>query len=95
MLRACIDCGSLSDQPHCPKHRGKSRNGSTRAWRKIRAAVLKRDNYICFYCGRKATTVDHLLPVSRGGSDEEENLVAACAAHNGAKGDLTPAEFGY
>lgn len=92
--RACIDCGALSDEAHCPKHRGKKRNGSTRRWRKVRAAVLKRDNYRCHYCGRSATTVDHLRPISRGGTDDEENLVAACADCNSLKGDLTAAEFG-
>lgn len=95
MLRACIDCGALSDQSHCPEHRGKARNGSTYAWRKVRAAVLKRDHHRCFYCGEPATTVDHLQPISRGGTDNPENLVASCSGCNGAKGDRTPAEFGY
>lgn len=94
VLRACIDCGALSDQAHCPEHRGKRRNGSTSQWRKTRAAVLKRDNYVCFFCGKRATTVDHLHARSRGGTDDEANLVAACAGCNGAKGDMTAAEFG-
>jgi 5-methylcytosine-specific restriction endonuclease McrA len=94
MLRACIDCGALSDQSHCLEHRGKERNGSTRQWRKVRTAVLKRDQHRCFYCGERATTVDHLRPVSRGGTDHESNLVACCSDCNAAKGDKTPAEFG-
>ncbi len=95
MLRACTACGTLSDQDRCLQHRGKNRNGSTRAWRKVRGEVLERDNYVCFYCGGKATTADHLLPVSRGGTDSKENLVAACSDCNGRKGELTAAEFGY
>ena len=94
ILRACIDCGALSNQSHCPKHRGKVRNGSTRQWRKTRAAVLKRDGHRCFYCGKRATTVDHLRPLSRGGTDAEANLVAACTDCNTAKGDKTAAELG-
>jgi 5-methylcytosine-specific restriction endonuclease McrA len=94
VLRACIDCGRLSDEPHCPEHRGEKRNGSTRAWRKVRDEVLKRDHERCFYCGEPATTVDHLRPVSRGGTDDKSNLVAACSDCNGSKGDRTPAEFG-
>jgi 5-methylcytosine-specific restriction endonuclease McrA len=70
------------------------RGGSTRAWRKVRAMVLKRDGYCCVYCGRRATTADHIQPVNRGGTDDEANLVAACATCNVSKGDLTPAEWG-
>jgi 5-methylcytosine-specific restriction endonuclease McrA len=39
-----------------------------------------------------ALTVDHLLPVSRGGEDTWENLVAACVECNNRKGDRTPEE---
>jgi 5-methylcytosine-specific restriction endonuclease McrA len=70
------------------------RGGSTRAWRKVRAVVLERDGYCCVYCGGEATTADHIQPVNRGGTDDEANLVAACATCNGSKGDLTPAEWG-
>ena len=94
ILRACVDCGALSDRIRCAKHRGVERDGSTRAWRKVRAAVLKRDGYRCRYCGAEATTVDHVRPVVSGGTDREDNLVAACAECNRAKGDKTLAEFG-
>lgn len=72
-----------------------ARNGSTRAYRKARAFVIKRDNGICVYCGEPATTADHVIPVSRGGTDDRSNLVAACAICNGAKGDKMPAECGW
>lgn len=57
----------------------------------IRFAVLVRDNYTCQYCGRSAPEgvvlhVDHRLPVSRGGSDNLDNLVTACAECNLGKG---------
>ena len=32
-----------------------------------RAALMRRDNYKCAYCGRKAETIDHVIPRSRGG----------------------------
>jgi 5-methylcytosine-specific restriction endonuclease McrA len=55
------------------------RNGSTSRWRKLRAFVLKRDNYTCYYCGiTTANTCDHLTPIHKGGTDELSNLVAAC-----------------
>lgn len=54
----------------------------------MRFAVLKRDGFKCRYC--KTTddelTVDHVLPVSLGGTDDPENLVAACEPCNQGKG---------
>jgi 5-methylcytosine-specific restriction endonuclease McrA len=60
--------------------------GSTYHWRKIRAKVLLRDQNCCYYCGQEATTVDHLLPRSKGGNDSMDNLVAACTKCNYSKG---------
>ena len=58
-------------------------------------AVLHRDAHICQYgCGRKATTVDHVLPSSRGGLTAWNNLVACCLKCNQAKGNMTPKEAG-
>jgi len=60
--------------------------GSTSLWRKIRARVLSRDNYICQYCGGEADTVDHIIPRRLGGLDDDGNLLAACSRCNNAKG---------
>jgi HNH endonuclease len=38
-------------------------------------------------------TVEHLVPLSRGGTNAPENLAPACAACNGAKGDRLPSEW--
>lgn len=57
-------------------------------------AVLRRDNHQCIYCGRSATTVDHILPRSRGGASTWENLAAACRPCNALKDDRTPEEAG-
>lgn len=62
--------------------------------RVTRVGVLQRDGYACAYCGRRADTVDHVLPRSRGGGDTWFNLVAACQPCNGRKGDRTPREAG-
>jgi hypothetical protein len=41
----------------------------------------------CWYCGETpAGTIDHRVPRSRGGADEPNNLVAACASCNSSKG---------
>jgi 5-methylcytosine-specific restriction endonuclease McrA len=70
------------------------RNGSTSRWRKIRLAILRRDNHTCYYCGiPTATTVDHLTPVEQGGDDSFNNLVSACANCNYSKGNRTEEQY--
>lgn len=60
-----------------------------------RRGVLRRDAHRCGYCGAAATTIDHVLPRSRGGVDSWENLVACCLRCNNLKGDRTPQEMGW
>lgn len=60
-----------------------------------RRGVLRRDGHRCAYCGSSATTVDHVLPRSRGGLDAWDNLVACCVRCNNRKGDRTPQEKGW
>ncbi|WP_156759945.1 HNH endonuclease [Microbacterium karelineae] len=60
-----------------------------------RRGVLRRDGHRCAYCGRSATTIDHVQPRSRGGEDSWENLVAACVKCNNVKSDRTPQEMGW
>lgn len=61
-----------------------------------RAAVMLRDGYTCQYCGtapgRHWLTVDHVLPRSRGGRHDWDNLVTACTRCNQKKGSSTPEE---
>ena len=59
-----------------------------------RAGVLKRDRHRCAYCGGRATTIDHVLPASRGGTWSWLNTVAACGACNSRKSNRTPREAG-
>ncbi|MFI5960178.1 HNH endonuclease [Cryptosporangium sp. NPDC051539] len=60
------------------------------AW--SRPGVLVRDERYCAYCGGHATTIDHVLPRSRGGQNTWSNTVAACGPCNQRKGDRTPSE---
>jgi len=62
------------------------------AW--SRRGVLERDGHRCAYCARTATTIDHVMPVSRGGRNTWRNTVAACDGCNQRKADRTPAEAG-
>ena len=59
-----------------------------------RTGVLARDKHTCAYCGRHASTVDHVLPQSRGGASTWHNAVAACASCNHRKANRTPSEAG-
>ena len=60
-----------------------------------RRGVLRRDNQRCGYCSSSATTIDHVMPRSRGGMDSWENLVACCLKCNNIKGDRTPSEMNW
>jgi 5-methylcytosine-specific restriction endonuclease McrA len=55
--------------------------------------VFLRDKFSCQYCGvRDELTFDHLVPRSKGGLTEWENVVAACSPCNLKKGNLLPKE---
>lgn len=46
-------------------------------------------------CDRRGSTMDHLIPRSRGGSHSWLNVVLMCAEHNNKKGDRTLDELGW
>ena len=58
------------------------------------AALFARDQQLCLYCGRDCSrqhlTRDHVVPLSKGGRDIWENVVAACFHCNSRKGGRTP-----
>ena len=64
--------------------------------------LFARDRYRCQYCGRAAAelkpreslTRDHLLPLSRGGTNDWTNVVTACSPCNTRKGNRMPEEIG-
>ena len=60
-----------------------------------RRAVFTRDSGRCAYCGASATTIDHVIPRSRGGRHAWENVVAACTRCNHRKADRTLVELGW
>ena len=57
-----------------------------------RRAIFMRDEHRCQYCGGHADSIDHVLPRSRGGRNEWENVAAACRPCNLHKRDRTPDE---
>ena len=64
--------------------------------------LFARDHYKCQYCGRaqtdlrhrEALTRDHLIPLSRGGTNEWTNVVTACSSCNTRKANRLPSEIG-
>jgi len=58
----------------------------------LRFKVLSRDSFTCQYCGRSAPEVvlhvDHVIPVSKGGTNDIRNLVTACEACNLGKSNI-------
>lgn len=62
--------------------------------KRVRFEVLKRDSFKCYYCGNpageKPLTIDHVVPVALGGSDDVTNLVAACPDCNSGKSSVMP-----
>jgi hypothetical protein len=85
MTRQCHPT-SLAWRPQMSEPRIYGRSISPRK----RWAVLQRFGFKCVYCGRTAqeTTleIDHVVPIARGGSNAEDNLVTACAECNMGKG---------
>lgn len=58
-----------------------------------RVRIYKRDNHECVYCGSiKQLTLDHVIPKSRGGKNDWNNLVTCCFTCNLKKGNKTPDE---
>ena len=60
-----------------------------------RRALFARDGGRCVYCGGVATSVDHVIPRSRGGLHVWDNVVASCRRCNHVKADRTVAEIGW
>ena len=60
--------------------------------------IFARDQHVCQYCGerfpRRLLNLDHVVPRSRGGRTNWENIVTSCIECNFAKGGRTPTEAG-
>ncbi len=75
-------------------------NGEMKGFDSVKEYVKIRDNFQCHYknlrpdipCSERLT-VDHIIPRSKGGTDNPTNLVCCCENHNMAKGSMTYKEF--
>ena len=63
--------------------------------RGFRTAILQRDNYVCFYCGKDADQVDHVIPITKAPElvISFDNAVACCKRCNTAKGNRSQGVF--
>ncbi len=79
------------DPAHVAREREKARALRQSAW-----WHQQLDRGVCHYCGKRfpaeALTMDHVIPVARGGRSAKGNVVPACTACNRSKSFLTPAE---
>ncbi len=62
-------------------------------WERLRAKYLAA-NPFCFACGEPSTDVDHIVPKSLGGSDDEDNLQALCHRCHSRKTATLDGAFG-
>jgi len=81
-----------ADEDHVRREKAKAREIRASQWWK-----RKRSTGICYYCGKKfkpaELTMDHLIPVTRGGKSVQGNLVPACKECNNKKKYLLPIEW--
>ena len=79
------------DEQHIRRERAKARALRASPWWKAQLAQGR-----CHHCGQafppEALTMDHLIPVARGGTSSKGNVVPACFSCNQAKAAQTPAE---
>ena len=72
-----------------PREEEKRRRARERS-RVNRIEILDRDKWVCSYCAcaldAEIARVDHIIPISKGGTSDPDNLAAACFACNASKG---------
>lgn len=79
-------------EEHIKREKAKARELRGSAWWK-----RKKSKGVCYYCGRKvgpgSLTMDHIVPLSRGGKSTKSNIVPACKECNNKKKYLLPLEW--
>lgn len=75
----------------------KAERSKARDLRKTRWWQQKTSSGTCYYCdeavGFKNLTMDHVIPLSRGGSSSKDNLVPCCKECNIKKSNYLPVEW--
>ena len=80
------------DAQHVQRERDKAREMRASSWWKQQIG-----KGVCYHCEKKFSrvdlTMDHLIPLSRGGRSTKKNIVVACKQCNSLKKNLTVAEL--
>lgn len=80
------------DETDVKRERQKARELRGSQWWKRRCA-----KGVCYYCGRqtppKELTMDHIVPISRGGKSTKNNTAPVCKECNNKKKHLLPMEW--
>ena len=81
------------EEEHLKREKNKARELRNSQWWKRKCA-----KGVCYYCKNpvkpKALTMDHIVPISRGGKTTKGNVVPACKECNTKKKSLLPMEWG-
>ena len=81
-----------ADEEHIKREKARARELRSSQWWK-----RKRSSGVCYYCGNKfkadELTMDHLVPIARGGRSVAGNVVPACKDCNSKKKYLLPMEW--
>ena len=87
-----MDYYTPASEEHITREKGKARELRRSQWWKNRVAVGK-----CHYCDRpipvRELTMDHVVPIVRGGRSTKSNVVPCCKECNTNKRDLVPVEW--
>jgi 5-methylcytosine-specific restriction endonuclease McrA len=82
----------FADEEHIRRERAKVREAKKSRWWQQKTA-----SGLCYYCGRqfafKQLTMDHIVPIARGGTTSPGNVVACCTECNKKKSVETPADL--
>lgn len=80
------------DEAHVKRERAKAREMRDSSWWRQQLG-----KGVCYLCEKKFSraelTMDHLIPLSRGGRSTKKNIVVACKRCNSLKKNLTVAEL--
>lgn len=90
--RASLFRKSLTSETEIKREKNKAREMRQSQWWKGRLSAG-----VCYYCGRSfppaELTMDHIVPLSRGGKTSRSNVVPACKTCNTRKSRLVPVEW--
>ena len=93
--------GGLMPLPKVVRFKGGMPGSKFRSMLKMRFSregLFARDEGQCQYChkqlARAESTIDHVIPRSRGGQTDWDNCVICCHKCNNIKGSMTPSEAG-